>query len=87
MKSERNIELEIFNKHQIRLSNLDVFIMTDQPPCCSNCNKRADILEEFIWRGHLSQLCQCNNKNCSFVFVEQEDDYFNLNYWLGENLS
>lgn len=64
------------------MNNLEIFIMNDLPCYCSNCHSRADILEEFIWKGYPTQLCQCNNKNCRFVFIEQEDNYFTIDYWL-----
>jgi len=59
--------------------------MTDQPPTCTRCYSRAEILAEFIMDNFGTQLCRCNNSSCRFMFLEQEDDYFNLQYWMDEN--
>ena len=80
-----NIESAIFSKYGIRLNNLETFVMTDQPCYCSNCNGRTDILEELVWKGYTTHLCRCNNEDCRFVFIEQEDNYFTVNYWLEES--
>jgi len=78
------IKENIKSKHNIDITELEIYIMYDQPPTCSRCYGRADIVEEFMLRNHSTQLCQCNNKDCRFIFLEQEDDYFNIDYWLDE---
>ena len=74
----------IKSKYNVDITELEIYIMHDQPPTCSRCYGRADIIGEFILRKYSTQLCQCNNKECNFIFLEQEDDYFNINYWLDE---
>ena len=75
----------IESQHKVDITKLEIFIMYDQPPTCSKCYCRADILEDFIWNRYQTQLCQCNNKDCRFVFIEQEDDYFSIDYWMNES--
>ena len=64
---------------------IDIFIMTDQPPSCDKCWARAEILAEFIMDELGTQLCRCNNINCGYIFLEQEDDYFSIDYWCSES--
>jgi hypothetical protein len=79
-----NIKEYTKSQYNIDITELGIYIMYDQPPNCSLCYGRADIIEEFAWRNFSTQLCQCNNKECGFIFLEQEDDYFNIDYWLEE---
>lgn len=64
---------------------LDIYIMYDQPPTCAKCYKRVEILAEFTMDGFITQLCRCLNTNCGYLFLEQEDDYFSMDYWMDEN--
>jgi len=64
---------------------LDIFIMTEQPTTCSKCGTKAEILAEFTMDGLQTQLCRCRNTDCQFIFIEQEDDYFSIDYWYKES--
>jgi len=80
-----NIKEYIKYQYNIGITELETYIMSDQLPTCSKCYCRADIIKEFFWNKYQTQLCQCNNKECKFIFLEQEDDYFNIDYWLDES--
>ena len=77
--------MDIQTKISLQIDELEIYIMYDQPPTCSRCYSRANILEEFTYNNFETQLCQCNNKDCMFIFLEQGDDYFSIDYWLNEN--
>lgn len=64
---------------------LEIYIMTDESPTCTRCYSRAEILVEFVMDNFGTQLCKCNNNDYGFMFLEQQDDYFNLEYWMKEN--
>ena len=53
---------------------MDIFIMTDQPITCPLCGARAEIIYEFEMDELQSQLCECPNIECRFVFIIQEDE-------------
>lgn len=80
-----DIKEYIKSKYKVDITELEMCIMYDQPPTCTKCYARADILEELVWNNYQTQLCQCNNRDCGFIFIEQEDDYFSIDYWLDEN--
>ena len=53
---------------------MEIFIMTDQPINCPLCGIRVEIMYEFEMDALLSQLCECPNVKCRYVFIEQEDE-------------
>ena len=53
---------------------MEIFIMTAQPITCPLCGTRGEIMYEFEMHGLLSQLCECTNVKCRYVFIEQEDE-------------
>jgi hypothetical protein len=52
---------------------MDIFIMTDQPVTCPRCGARAEIIHEFKEDDLSAQLCKCADKDCQYLFIEQED--------------
>ena len=54
----------------MKLPDLEIFTMTDQPEACSQCGSRTEFME--LKSG--SQLHVCLNKNCWEVFIVEEDD-------------
>jgi hypothetical protein len=54
---------------------MDIFIMTDQPVTCPRCGARAEIIREFKEEDLSAQLCKCPEKDCLFLFIEQEDEF------------
>ena len=52
---------------------IEIFLMAEQPVTCPICGARAEIMVEFELDYLSSQLCNCSNAYCRFVFIEQED--------------
>jgi hypothetical protein len=52
---------------------IEIFLMTEQPVTCPICGARAEIIVEVEMDKLSSQLCECSNINCRFVFIQQED--------------
>ncbi len=52
---------------------IEIFLMTEQPVTCPKCGARAEIMIEFKLDYLSTQLCNCSNAQCRFVFIEQED--------------
>jgi len=52
---------------------IEIFLMTEQPVTCPICGARAGIMIEFEMDKLSSQLCNCSNGHCRFVFIQQED--------------
>jgi hypothetical protein len=65
-------------------NDIPIYIMTDQPVSCPRCYRRADIIEEQLVEGVSRQLCKCSDAHCNFLFIEEQDDYFTLEYWMNE---
>ena len=80
-----NIHENIKTRFGIDINTLEIFIINDQTAICSKCHSRTNLLNEFPYKSYITQLCQCPNKKCKFIFLEQEDDYFSINYWLDES--
>jgi hypothetical protein len=51
---------------------MDIFIMTDQPVTCPLCETRAEIIREFKEDDLSAQLCKWPEKDCQYLFIEQE---------------
>lgn len=47
--------------------------MTDQAVTCPRCAPRAEIINEFKEDDLCAQLCKCPEKDCQYLFMEQED--------------
>ncbi|HZW71597.1 MAG TPA: hypothetical protein VFF57_12030 [Hanamia sp.] len=52
---------------------MDIFIMTDQPVTCPHCGARAEINCELKEGELWAQFCKCPEKDCQYLFIEQED--------------
>jgi hypothetical protein len=57
----------------LKFAIMDIFIMTDQPFTCPLCGARAEIIREFKVDDLSAQLCKCADKDCQYLFIEQED--------------
>lgn len=50
-------------------SELDIFIMNDQPVTCPNCGCRTVFMESFYDENTgITQLHQCPDSECQFTF-------------------
>jgi hypothetical protein len=58
---------------------MDIFIMTDQAVTCPLCGARADIIREFKEDDLSSRLCQCPDKDCQYLCIEQEAFFLETN--------
>ena len=48
-------------------------MIIDQPVSSPLCGARAEIIREFKEGNLFSQICLCNDKDCQYLFIEQED--------------
>lgn len=54
----------------MKISDLETFIMTDQPTTCGQCGSRT----EFLRVNVATQLHVCLKPGCREVFLVEEDD-------------
>jgi hypothetical protein len=55
---------------------LPIFLMNDQPTVCSICGARCEELASFMHTNARILLMQCLNRDCLFIFFEEEDEEF-----------
>ncbi|WP_209320110.1 hypothetical protein [Flavobacterium denitrificans] len=52
------------------MTELEMFLSSEQPTTCPTCGNRTEILEEF----EFSQKHKCLNTECSFKFILEFDN-------------
>jgi hypothetical protein len=69
----------------LKFAIMDIYLMTDQPVTCPLSGARAEIIHEFKEDDLSAQLSKCPEKDCQYLFIEQEDVF--LEIIRGEKLS
>jgi hypothetical protein len=59
----------------VKMKNFEIFLMSDQPTTCPICGARTEVIFE-TFRKIAIQLHACMDKNCRFIFLEEDDNDF-----------
>jgi hypothetical protein len=57
---------------------LEIFLANDQPTTCPKCGSRTFIFFDLSHSISGTQIHECLDKGCKFIFVTEEDEEFFL---------
>lgn len=60
----------------IFIKPLEAYLMNDQPFACPHCGSRCEEIASLFHTRSKSGMQGCLNNKCSYICLEEEDEYF-----------